>query len=150
MTPRLLQALVAANADARCATDLLLYFTRHPHVYVPIDRLAALVGYAETRVQSSIDALIQGGAIVQRRHPCLDAAMYRVSSPLYPPGVTPRQFIRRWKRQIDLVRTARARCRRYGSIAAAVDERVRRAAELLARMSPPRGGRGEGVAIRET
>ena len=132
MTTELLRELLAPDTDPRCAVALIMYFCRHPHIYVPIDRLAASVGYDADRVESSIETLIGAGVIVQRRHAGLNAVMYRVSAPLWPPGVPPTAFMSRWQRQIRLLRDARERCRRAALWASSTDERLRRAAQVMA------------------
>jgi len=144
MTARLLQELLAPEADARCATALVMYFCRHPHIYMTIDRLAAQVGYGADRVESSIEMLIRAGVIVQRRHSGLKAVMYHVSAPLLPPGLPGTEFMSRWRRQIGLLRDALERCDRAALRAARVDEKLRRAQQLLAsrgaKRSFPRDG----------
>jgi DNA-binding transcriptional regulator GbsR (MarR family) len=140
----LLRELLARDADASCATALVMYFARHPHIYVTIDRLAVQVGYSAARVESSIEMLIRAGVIVQRRHAGLTAVMYRVSAPPWPQGLPATAFMSRWQRQIRLLRDARERCRRAALRAARADERLRRAAELIASLpiktSFPRDG----------
>ena len=132
MTTQLLRELLALDADAHCATALVVYFSRHPHVYVTIDRLTAQVGYGADRVEACIDTLIRAGFIMQRRHAGLNAVMYRVSGPLWPPRLPGTQFMSRWWRQMRLVRNAHERCRRSALRAARADERIRRTGEIIA------------------
>ena len=142
MRTRLLRELLTPEVDARCATALLMYFARHPHIYVTTERLAAHVGYGIDRVGASIETLIRAGVIVHRRHSGLNAVMYRVSSPLWPSGLPVTDFMNRWRRQIGLLRDARDRCRRAALCAAAADERLRRAEHVMATVRKTSFARG--------
>jgi len=130
MTP-LLRALLAPDADARCMTALLMYFCRHPHIYVTTDRLAAHVGYTVDRVESSIESLIRTGVIAPPRHSGLGAVMCRLAAP-WPSGPPATAFMSRWQRQIGLLRSARERCRRAAVRAARAGDQLRRAEQLMA------------------
>ena len=70
--------------------------------------------------------------IVQRSHVRLNAVMYRISAPLWPPGLPATEFMSRWSRQIRLLRDARERCRRSALRAARADERLGRADQMMA------------------
>lgn len=132
---RLLRELLAPDADARCMTALVVYFCRHPHIYVPTDRLAAHVGYTVDRVESSIETLIRAGVIVRRRHSGLGAVMCRVAAAPWPPGLPATAFMRRWQRQIGLLRNAHERCRRAALSTARAGDKLRRAEQLMASLN---------------
>jgi hypothetical protein len=134
MTP-LLRELLAPEADARCMTALVMYFYRHPHIYVTTERLAAHLGYPVDRVESSIEALTRAGVIVQRRHPGLGAVMCRVTAPPWPPGLPATTFMSRWQRQIGFLRSARERSRRAALRAADADQKLRRVEQLMASLN---------------
>src|SRR5262249_26180837 len=77
---RLLQKLLTLAVDVRCAVDVLVYFYRHPNVYVTTGWLPARVGYRPEEVEAAIEALTRAGFIVQHRHPSLTAAvLYRLA-----------------------------------------------------------------------
>jgi len=126
---RLLQKLLTLAVDVRCAVDVLVYFYRHPNVYVTTGWLPARVGYRPEEVEAAIEALTRAGFIVQHRHPSLTAAvLYRLAE-----SESAFEFVQtvdalRWRRQLYLMLRSRERCRR----AVAADRRLERAERLLA------------------
>src|SRR5687767_8915166 len=49
----------------RTDLDLLLFFSRHPEALLTLEQLAAAVGHDRARMESSLDALIEGGTVVR-------------------------------------------------------------------------------------
>src|SRR5262249_42890478 len=59
------QDLLSLEVDVRCAVDLVMYFCRHPNVYVTMGGLAARIGYPPEDVEAGIDALVRMGFVVR-------------------------------------------------------------------------------------
>jgi hypothetical protein len=128
--------LLTLEADARCAVDLLMYFQRHPDVYVTSEWLAARVGYGPEKVEAAIRALANAGVIVRRRHPSLPAVLYRVVDADRWPGSGAIAYTARWRRQLYLVLRSRERGRRAAVAGARADANLERTTTLLSRMQP--------------
>jgi len=136
MRSRLVGKILPSDAvNTHCAIDVLLYFHRHPNMYVSIDWLSARVGYPVPDVEAAIDALTTTGVIAQQPHANLSAVMYRLAAPQWSPGSMQTASIRRWRRQIRLLLEARERCLRAAVHAARTRERLDRTATLLATIS---------------
>jgi hypothetical protein len=132
MTMRLLRDVCPPEARTRCAVHLLMYFYRHPRVYVTIDALSMWVGYAAADVEAGIETLVTAGVIVQHRRASLAAVMCRLVDPGLSPGVASSTPTNRWRRQTLLIATARERCRRAAMRATQSDERLARTSALMA------------------
>jgi hypothetical protein len=137
MTLRRVREILARDAvDTPCALDVLLYFHRHPNVYVTTDWLPARLGYVAQDVEAAIELLTSAGVIAQRRHAHLSAVLYRLAETPWSPEGAETASIGRWRRQLRLVRQARARCLRAAAHAARSRERLERTEALLATIRP--------------
>jgi hypothetical protein len=60
--------------------DLLCFFTRHGATYVPMDRLAACMGYAREDVERGLEALVAAGIVRRRSGRTPGISLYRVGA----------------------------------------------------------------------
>jgi hypothetical protein len=58
--------------------DLLRYFTRHRVTYVPMERLAACIGYAPEDVERGLEALVAAGIVRRRSGRTPGVALYQM------------------------------------------------------------------------
>jgi hypothetical protein len=59
-----------------CDLDLLLFFSRHPHVVLSSEQLAAYVGYDLQQVARSLDLLVGNGLLRRSLNPATSGRMY--------------------------------------------------------------------------
>ena len=133
MTTPAFRGVSACDAlETRCAADLLVYFHRHPNVFVTTDWLPSRIGYVAQDVDAAIESLTSAGVITQRRHAERDVVMYRLTATPWSPGSAQIESINRWRRQIWLLLEAYERCERAAVHAARARQRVERTEALLA------------------
>ena len=61
--PMAVQLVEAAGLRDACDLDLLLFFSRHPHVVLSSEQLAAYVGYDLAQVARALDRLLETGLL---------------------------------------------------------------------------------------
>jgi hypothetical protein len=144
-TPDLTGELAPRAPFRRREHDLLRFFTRHGATYVPMDRLAACIGYAPEDVERGLEALVAAGIVRRRSGRTPGIALYRVGaapatgSP--PRDASPPDARRVARRGVDthaiVTRSAAARAR-AAVLSARLAHAVARAGLLLVNLETRR------------
>jgi hypothetical protein len=126
-----MKELIALGANTRCAADLLMYFERHPTVYVTTNHLASCVGYAPDVVEASIVTLIRAGLVVRRWQPRLTAALYRLAAEEWLSELARAASSTGGRRQLRRVLQSHELCRRATATNSRAKARLDRSRRVL-------------------
>jgi hypothetical protein len=59
-----------------CDLDLLVFFAKHPHTFLPSEQFAAFLGYGLKEIAASLDLLLKAGFVTRTPNPTSAAPLY--------------------------------------------------------------------------